>query len=237
MAFHTLTLQNYSNLVSSVPIAITSLKSELEKIEIEIYHARMNNLRYVRYKYFLDYKQITIDPLSNIATVSVTEGHDVVFEISDPIVSTMRNLEHVITLKKELGGWKIVSDNYADYLWRLLNATGATKEEIYKRIDQSKERPTGMKELDVRQAWVEQGTIESLLGTYDRSGAVDYAHDWAYDRNPSYYDFENDRGDYTNFVSQAMHEGGGISETASGGGIGEPGWYYVDVYDRAAAWT
>ena len=105
-ALHTITPQDYSNLVSDAPEAESYLRSELDKQEIEIHHARLNQLRYVQYEYFLDYKQITIDQLSNTATVSVTEGHDVVFEISDPIVSTMRNLEHVITLNKENGEWR-----------------------------------------------------------------------------------------------------------------------------------
>ena len=37
---------------------------------------------------------------------------------------------------------------------------------------------------------------------YDRERAVAYAHQWAYSRNPAYYDFSVLGGDCTNFISQ-----------------------------------
>lgn len=39
------------------------------------------------------------------------------------------------------------------------------------------------------------------LKEYNRDKAVAYAHRWAYDRNPAYYDFSNIGGDCTKPVS------------------------------------
>ena len=38
-----------------------------------------------------------------------------------------------------------------------------------------------------------------FFADYDRSAAVLYAHQWAYGRNPAFYDYENLGGDCTNF--------------------------------------
>lgn len=68
--------------------------------------------------------------------------------------------------------------------------------------------------------------------TYDRRKAVDYAHKWAYGRNPAYYDFENVGGDCTNFISQCLYAGGGVMNYTP-----TFGWYYVNSWRRAPAWT
>lgn len=41
----------------------------------------------------------------------------------------MRNLDHIFVLRKDGSNWKIVSDSYEDYLWRLIMVTGLTKDE------------------------------------------------------------------------------------------------------------
>ena len=46
---------------------------------------------------------------------------------------------------------------------------------------------------------------------YDRKAAVLYAHQWAYGRNPAYYDYEELGGDCTNFASQCIFAGSGAS--------------------------
>jgi hypothetical protein len=67
---------------------------------------------------------------------------------------------------------------------------------------------------------------------YDRQKAIDYVRQWAFLRNPRYYDFENVGGDCTNFVSQALYYGG-YSQNY------KPtfGWYYNSSNDRAPAWS
>lgn len=106
----------------------------MDKLEIEFSNAKVNHLRYLTYDTFLIFENITIDEHSKTATVSVFEGHDVVFEATSPIVSSMRNLHHNITLKKLDGSWKIISDDYEDDLWNMLSKTQKTKEQIINSI-------------------------------------------------------------------------------------------------------
>lgn len=39
---------------------------------------------------------------------------------------------------------------------------------------------------------------------YDRQAAFEYAKNWAFRRNPRYYNFEKIGGDCTNFASQCI---------------------------------
>ena len=57
---------------------------------------------------------------------------------------------------------------------------------------------------------------------YNRERAVEYAHKWAFSRNPRYYDFQNIGGDCTNFASQVIYAGcGEMNYTPTFG------WYYI----------
>ena len=67
---------------------------------------------------------------------------------------------------------------------------------------------------------------------YNRSAAVQYAHRWAFGRNPEFYDFENIGGDCTNFASQCLFAGTGIMNFTP-----DLGWYYIDANQKAPAWT
>ena len=67
---------------------------------------------------------------------------------------------------------------------------------------------------------------------YDRRAAVEYAHRWAFGRNPAYYNFDGLGGDCTNFASQCLYAGTGVMNYTP-----EYGWYYLNVNDRAPAWT
>ena len=67
---------------------------------------------------------------------------------------------------------------------------------------------------------------------YNRAAAVAYAHQWAYRRNPSYYDYEEIGGDCTNFASQCLYTGTGIMNYTP-----TFGWYYIDANNKAPAWT
>jgi hypothetical protein len=99
-AFNTLQLDGFGNLISNQPKVNTFLDAELSKLAVEIKHAELNHLRYMDYKFFLDYKNIIIDSSTQTATVSLSLRHDVVYEISveldpvNPIISHMYNLEH-----------------------------------------------------------------------------------------------------------------------------------------------
>lgn len=67
---------------------------------------------------------------------------------------------------------------------------------------------------------------------YNREKAVAYAHKWAFERNPQYYNFDHLGGDCTNFASQVLYAGSGIMNP-------KPtfGWYYYSLNHRAPAWT
>ena len=76
----------------------------------------------------------------------------------------------------------------------------------------------------------ERGLIQIL--PYDRKAAIQYAHEWAYLRNPEYYDFSSIGGDCTNFASQCLFAGSEVMNFTP-----EFGWYYIDPENRAPAWT
>ena len=67
---------------------------------------------------------------------------------------------------------------------------------------------------------------------YNRELAVQYAHKWAFGRNPAFTDFEELGGDCTNIACQCIYAGAGVM-------IPSPtyGWYYYDLHHRAPAWT
>lgn len=213
----TLQPEDFKNMTKNFPTRSSALPfTELDKLEVEIQHAKQYHLRYSQYKYFLDFQEISIDPLSLSATISVVEGHDVVFEISEeiakttPIISSMRNLQHTIVVRKEQSEWKIISDQYEDYLWRLIRKTGLSKEELIQPVNEAQNLITAT-------YGQQPSTICSLPSDesrhpYNRFGAVAYARRWAVPRlpynHPPYDDYTNFGGDCTNFVSQAIKEGG-----------------------------
>ena len=67
---------------------------------------------------------------------------------------------------------------------------------------------------------------------YDRTKAVDYAHKWAFGRNPRFFDFSSIGGDCTNFASQVIYAGSGIMNYTP-----VYGWFYINTNDRSASWT
>lgn len=67
---------------------------------------------------------------------------------------------------------------------------------------------------------------------YDREKAVEYAHRWAFSRNPAFYDFSYIGGDCTNFASQVLYAG---YERMNYRPV--LGWYYNNINDRTPSWT
>jgi len=66
---------------------------------------------------------------------------------------------------------------------------------------------------------------------YDRNSAVSYAHQWAYARNPAYYNYERLGGDCTNFVSQCVYAGSKVMN------YGVQSWYYINGNKKSPSWT
>jgi len=71
-----------------------------------------------------------------------------------------------------------------------------------------------------------------LFGEYDRAKAVNYAHLWAYGRNPAYYNFEGIGGDCTNFASQCLFAGTRVMNYTP-----TYGWFYINANKRSPAWS
>lgn len=67
---------------------------------------------------------------------------------------------------------------------------------------------------------------------YNRTAAVEYAHKWAFGRNPAFYDFSEIGGDCTNFASQCLYAGAGVMNFTP-----DFGWYYIDANERSPSWT
>ena len=71
-----------------------------------------------------------------------------------------------------------------------------------------------------------------LQDNYNRFAAVAYAHEWAYRRNPAFYDYEKLGGDCTNFTSQCLLAGSGIMNF-----MPTYGWYYINANRKSPSWT
>ena len=67
---------------------------------------------------------------------------------------------------------------------------------------------------------------------YDRDTAVAYAHQWAFGRNPRYYNYDDLGGDCTNFASLCLYAGAPVMNHTP-----TFGWYYYDGNNKAPAWT
>lgn len=241
-----LQLDDLSSMTDNSPQGNSFLNSETDKLKIEIQHAKQNKLGYAKYKYFLDFTDISIDTFSQTATVSLIEGHDVVFEISkeisqsQPVISTMRNLQHTIVVRKAQGHWKIISDNYDDYLWHLLKSTEISKDELLHSLELP-QKATTLNGNEVLSPTACSLPTDESTHPYDRNGAVAYAHRWATAQrpyNPGYFDFTDSGGDCTNFVNQAIHESSN-AEMVFGGihDFGSLGWYFYSSSDYANAWN
>lgn len=74
--------------------------------------------------------------------------------------------------------------------------------------------------------------MPSALIPYRRTKAVAYAHQWAFGRNPAYYNFDSIGGDCTNFASQCLYAGSGIMNYTP-----TFGWYYLTADNRTPSWT
>jgi len=243
----------FGNLVSDTPEAKPFLRAELAKLAVDIKHAELDHLRYVDYKYSLDFRNIVIDSSAKLATVSVVEDNEVIYEISaelnpkDPIVSRTANIEHTIILREEQGQWHVVSDDYNDYLWRMLRKMGKSTDEILRVMDKmlstmkASPSPTApSNNAETMPALVVPSDPSSH--TYDRAGAVTYALQHYQDYNPDYPTYYGQGGDCTNFVSQAIYEGGNASmfipsPLPDPSPNGQAGWYLLNDTQRASAWN
>ncbi len=67
---------------------------------------------------------------------------------------------------------------------------------------------------------------------YDRIAVYNYAKEWAYKRNPDYYDFSLLGGDCTNYCSQCIFSGAPQMNF-----LKTFGWYYISLNNRSPSFT
>ena len=67
---------------------------------------------------------------------------------------------------------------------------------------------------------------------YDRKKAIQYAQNWAYKRNPQYYNFDNVGGDCTSFASQCIYAGSKRMNYSK-----QNGWYYINGNNKSPSWS
>lgn len=225
----TMQTQDFNGTLADSRKAHEFRQAELDRQEIEIHQAKLFGLDYVEYKYFINIKEIQFNDEEGTATVTLEESHDVIFSSTQPIISKMYNLEHVILLTKTATGWQIINDTYMDYLNKILSETGMTKEEVIEALDQSYAEH-GEKSNNPSESTYSTPILLSP-SYYNQSGAVSYAHQYAYNYNPAYPNFNGQGGDCTNFVSQALYAGG-INQTSQ---IWN-GWW-ISPSNHGTAWT
>ena len=117
-------VDGFGNTVSTSDEAKGFLKTELRKQAVGIVSARRNLLRYASYFYTLDYSEIVVFDGGQRARANFTEGNGIVYELSIPsgIKSHMSGVKHIMILKKEQDGWKIIYDVHDDQTHRSLYA-------------------------------------------------------------------------------------------------------------------
>lgn len=103
---------------------------------IEYRKSQINDLRYDRYEYSLNFERIAVD--SNKATALFTEDYELYFKCA-PTVRSKASINHVALLSKTEKGWLLVKDDYTDSdgIKPLLNS-------IFLKSDVTKEKASGM---------------------------------------------------------------------------------------------
>ena len=251
----------FGDLISDLPEARDFEEIEVAKLQVQAKYWELNKFRYTDYNHALEYDRFTFDQEKNQVTVYLLDRAEGVQEISlvrnpnDPRV-TYLEFRHIFILHKESERWKIVSDSYFDSWWQQFRKPGATKEDILAAIDAKREK---ISKTDYQQMVVTQKSDFSCgflpdpsSHAYNRMDAVVYAQDhaWEADYNLDYPEYDpyistpdpTPFGDCTNFVSQAIYEGGDGSmflpdPIPPRSPNGQSGWYLLNGMQRASDWN
>jgi len=130
----------FGELVSDADDAKDFLATETAKLAVERKWYELNKLRFAKYEYSLQYKDIVFDASAQMATVSLHEYFDIICEIAiennsqNPSSCAIGELTHEIVLRNENNRWKIISDTYWDSWWRQFRKPGLSTNEILQDI-------------------------------------------------------------------------------------------------------
>ena len=69
------------------------------------------------------------------------------------------------------------------------------------------------------------------INKYARKDAVEYALEYALQKNPTYFDYTNQGGNCTNYISQCLYAG---TKTMQ---ISPNGWYYFSPSNTSISWA
>lgn len=174
-----LQLADFSSLIANSSTN-DDLKKEMRKLELEVYHSKVFQLQILQYQIYLDFGNMTYDPVSLTATVNVTEGSDVIYSVIAPTVSKARNISHIIVLQKDNGIWKLSADKYEDDFWKFLKGNTLTDAELRNQFDNSaKQNAKSMSALSSASPITLQSmancSVRGVNVCYDRQGVKDYA--------------------------------------------------------------
>ena len=130
-------VDGFGDTVSTSEEAKGFLRTQLRRQAVEIVWARQNFLRYASYSYTLNYSEIVVFDAGQRARVNFTEGNEIVYELSIPsgIVSQASGIKHIMILKKEQDGWKIVYDVNNDQSHRSLYAPTPFPKDVLDDLD------------------------------------------------------------------------------------------------------
>ena len=134
---HSFQVDGFGDTVSTSDEANGFLRTELRKQAVEIVMARSYRSRYASYDYTLDYSEIVVFDGGQRARANFTEGNGIVYEPSIPsgLESHMSGVKHIMILKKEQDGWKIIYDVHDDQSHRSLYAPTPFPEDVLDELD------------------------------------------------------------------------------------------------------
>jgi hypothetical protein len=130
-------VDGFGDTVSTSAEAAGFLKTELRKQAVDIVWARQNFLRYASYTYTLNYSEIVVFDAGQRARANFTEGNEIIYETSihSRLTSHMSGRKHIIMLRHETDGWKIVYDVYNDKPHRSLYAPTPFPKDVLSNLD------------------------------------------------------------------------------------------------------
>ncbi len=129
----------FGDLISDLPEAQEFEELEVLKLIYQSTYWEQVDLRYAVYDYKLRFDLIEFSEDLNTATIRLLDKAEVVSESqydpsSNDSKKTYREFGHILSLRKENGEWKIVSDRYYDSFWNRFLSHGYTGQEIYDAI-------------------------------------------------------------------------------------------------------